>query len=81
MCIVEKKFLKDWEIYLYGHIELTTGLYCGVMTCQIVLFALINILLDTCLMNRYKKRGGYEGHRPPLLDVRKDVLDHENEVR
>jgi len=73
--------LKDWEIYLYGHIELTTGLYCGVMTCQIVLFALINILLDTCLMNRYKKRGGYEGHRPPLLDVRKDVLDHENEVR
>ena len=32
-------------------------------------------------MNRYKKRGGVEGERPSLLDVRQDVIDHELQVR
>ena len=51
------------------------------MFCQIIVVAVINILIDKWLMNRYRNRGGHIGERPPLLEVRQDVIDHENEVR
>jgi hypothetical protein len=81
LCCIDKPDLVDLRLNLFGDIEPTTGLYCGVMFYQIVIFACINIFVDSWLMNRYKKRGGRTGERPPLLDVRQDVIDHENEVR
>lgn len=32
-------------------------------------------------MYGYRKRGGHVGEDPPLLDVRQDVKEHENEVK
>ena len=41
----------------------------------------LTVLIDSCIRNGYKKRGGKDGELPPLLEVHQDVKDHEEQVR
>lgn len=81
LCCVGKPDLKDLRIKLFSSIEVTTGLYVGVILAQIVVLTVANIMIDRSLRNRYRVRGGADGAAPPMLDVRQDVVDHEREVR
>ena len=49
----------------------------GVFAYQIIVIFLLTILIDSCIRNGYKKRGGKDGEVPPQLTVHQDVLDHE----
>ena len=81
ICCRGKPDLDDLSIKIFGTIETSTGLYCGVIIAQSLVVGTINILLDMRIRNGYRSRGGHEGESPPLLNVRQDVLDHEAEVR
>lgn len=39
------------------------------------------MLVDVCIRNRFKKRGGRDGALPPHLEVHEDVKEHEEQVR
>ena len=49
----------------------------GVLSYQIVIIFTLTVLIDHCIRNGYKKRGGKDGKLPPQLDVHQDVRDHE----
>lgn len=51
------------------------------ISIQIVFVACLNIFIDYRIRNAHKRRGGEEGALPNLLEVRQDVIDHEQEVR
>lgn len=81
ICCSGKPDLADLSIKIFGSIEPTLGLYIGVMCMQIIVIAGINLLVDSCIRNGYKKRNANSGADPPMLDRRQDVLDHEQEIR
>lgn len=58
-----------------------TSLYVIVMIFQIFMFFMLNVLLDIRSRNAYLRDGGKDGTPSPMLEVRQDVKDHENEVR
>ena len=58
LCCVDKPYLEDFKLNIFETIEPSMGLYCGVIIAQTIFFGTANILIDTCLNNRYKKRGG-----------------------
>ena len=51
------------------------------MIGQTLIVGSINLVIDRYIRNGYRRRGGHEGEAPPMLEVRQDVIDHENEVR
>lgn len=53
----------------------------GVLSYQIVIVFLLTVLIDNCIRNCYKRRGGTDGELPPHLEVHQDVKDHEEQVR
>ena len=58
-------------------IEIDYKLALGVLSYQILLLFIINLIIDYRIMNKYKKRGGKDAPQPRHLDVHKDVKDHE----
>ena len=64
-----------------GDIEADYKLALGVLSYQIVILFLINLLIDNCIRNSYKKRGGKDAKQPRHLEVHQDVKDHEQQVR
>ena len=70
------------EIKVFGMDDApSTGLYCGIILCQILVIGSLNLCLDTYFRSKYRRTGGTDGAAPPMLDVRQDVKDHEREVR
>lgn len=80
-CIDGSEYMGDWGFELFGSLEASYGLYAGVMLAEFILFFSLNLIVDTAVMNGYKKRSSHQGAEPPLLDVRQDVKDHENDVK
>ena len=80
ICCKGKPYLDDFEFEVFG-IKPTTGLYCALMILQTLAIGLLNVLFDYYCRNKYRSRGGTIGEHPPMLEVRQDVLEHENEVR
>ena len=80
-CIDGNKYVDFPSFKLFGSLEATYGLYIGVMIAQFIFFFCLNLVIDTAVMNGYKKRSSHHGAEPPLLDVRQDVIDHENDVK
>ena len=81
ICCRGKPDLDDFSIKIFGSLEPSLGLYCAVILTQTLIVGTINVCLDMYIRNGYRRTGGTEGEAPPLLDVRQDVLDHEQEVR
>lgn len=81
ICCYEKPSLDKYEFKLFGTVQPTTDLYLGMISIQIVFVACLNIFIDYRIRNAHKRRGGEEGALPNLLEVRQDVIDHEQEVR
>jgi len=69
ICCTGKPDLADFKINIFETIEPTTGLYCAVMICQIIVVTGINFFLDNYFRNKYRKRGGDDGAAPPMLEV------------
>ena len=80
-CIDESEYMSDWGFKLFNSLDASYGLYIGVMIAQFIFFFSLNLVIDTAVMNGYKKRSSHQGAEPPLLDVRQDVIDHENDVK
>lgn len=80
-CIEDSKYMSDWGFKLFNSLDPTYGVYVGVMIAQFIVFFSLNLVIDTAVMNGYKKRSSHQGAEPPLLDVRQDVIDHENDVK
>lgn len=80
-CINDSKYMSTWGFELFNSLDPSYGLYVGVMIAQFVVFFSLNLVIDTAVMNGYKKRSSHQGEEPPLLDVRQDVIDHENDVK
>lgn len=56
LCCAEKSVMEDLTIKLNGgKTEITTGLYLGVISYQVVAIIIINVLIDTYKMNSYKR--------------------------
>ena len=57
--------------------EATVSLALYVLSYQFIFVFLLTLLVDYCIMNRYKKRGGKFGNKPPHLPVEDNVKEHE----
>ena len=61
ICSHEKPDLDMFGFKIFGSIEPTFGLYCGVITAQILVIGTINVAIDNYIRNGYRRRGGTEG--------------------
>ena len=62
---------------MFGDTVVDTPLALGVFSYQIVVMFTLTVLIDHCIRNGYKRRGGTDGQLPPHLEVHQDVKDHE----
>ena len=69
--------LSEEPFEVSGGAEADLPLAVGVFTYQIILIFILTVLIDSCIRNGYKKRGGKDGALPPQLEVRQDVIEHE----
>lgn len=81
VCIKDKEYMSDSGFKLFGGLEPSNGLYCGVMVAQTIFFFLLNVCLDSYIMHGYQRRSSHQGAEPPLLDAHDDVKEHENNVK
>ena len=73
--------MEDWTFKLFGSIEPSNGLFCGIILAQAIVFFLLNLAIDHFVMRGFSRRSNHTGAEPPLLDVRQDVKDHEQDVK
>jgi hypothetical protein len=73
--------MEDWTFKLFGSIEPSNGFFCGIIIAQIIVFYLLNMLIDHFVMRGFSRRSNHTGAEPPLLDVRNDVKEHEQDVK
>ena len=81
VCYRGTEDLEDKPFEVSGGRVADMPLAVGVFSYQILLIFTLTVLIDSCKRNGYKRRGGKQGALPPHLDVRQDVLDHEEQVR
>ena len=70
-----------WRIPMFGYDHINPYISVACLIGQVFLYFWLNIAIDYCLRNRWRKKGGPVGNLLPHLPVKQDVIQHEEEVK